>query len=522
MSSSQRTEYDAVPYPSLVYPQTHPDRLATIASLLGLQPAPVDRARVLELGCGDGTNLITMAFSMPEASFCGIDLAEDAIARGVELIRRLGLRNVELRRMNLLDAPGDLKTFDYIVAHGIYSWVPPGPRDKILAVCAACLAPHGIAYVSYNAHPGNHLRDLVRHMMRFHAAQFPESADKVRQARALIKFAAEAKPKPELWQNILSRQLERITEYADAGFYHDDLSPTNDAVYFHEFAEHAARHSLEYLAEADLADMLSEGFTDATLQKLNQLNPENVIVREQYVDFLKGRSFRQTLLCRQGLIKDRSLDTGRVPAMAIAAEVTPANGAPDLTSESVEDFNGPHKAVIGTGNPVIKAALVHLGSVFPQAVPFEELLGIARVKCGRESDPAADSRALADFFTRCYAMAFVELHVRPARFVTRVSERPVASPLARIQLERGELVSTLRHRTLKIQDSFGRQLLRLCDGSRDHAALAGGLVEALGNGTATFEHEGRPLTDPQEAAPIIAAKLPDSLLGLARSAVFVG
>jgi methyltransferase-like protein/SAM-dependent methyltransferase len=526
MNSKERTGYDIVPYPSTVYPQTHPDRLATIASLCGLKPAPVARARVLELGCGDGTNAITMALSLPESSFTGIDLAADPIARGNETIKTLGLTNVTLRQMNLLEAPADLGTFDYILCHGVYSWVPAEVRDKILAVCGAHLSEQGIAYVSYNAHPGNHLRDLVRHMMRYHVQNFPEPADKIKQARALVKFASEAREKPDLWQAILQRQTERISGYTDTGFFHDDLAEINHPVYFHEFAEHAGRHGLQYLSEADLADMLQDGLTESATAMLNQLNEQNVVIREQYLDFVRGRSFRQTLLCRHELTLDRALDPSRVPDFVIAADARPVKPDLDVTQAGNEDFNGPKKAVIATGVPLLKGALVHLGTLFPQTIPFPELLAAARERCGHRADgdgssEAEDNRTLADFLVRCYAMGFVELHAHAFTFVTHVSERPTASPLVRLQLQRGSLVSSLRHTSLRIEDSFGRQLVRLCDGTRDHAALAAELTEALRTGAATLEHEGKPVTDLQEAGPIIARELQKNLQNIAKLGLLV-
>ena len=125
------TIYNEVLYPSAVYAQTHPDRLAMMATLYGMTPAPVEKCRVLELGCGDGWNLITMAYGLPGSEFFGIDLAGKPIARGNELIAKLGLRNLSLREMDVADA-ADLGEFDYIIAHGLYSWVPQHVRERSL------------------------------------------------------------------------------------------------------------------------------------------------------------------------------------------------------------------------------------------------------------------------------------------------------------------------------------------------------------------------------------------------------
>jgi cyclopropane fatty-acyl-phospholipid synthase-like methyltransferase len=114
-----RLSYDRVPYPGHPFPQTHPDRLATVATLFGLRPAAPNACRLLELGCGDGGNLVPMAYGLRASAFCGVDLSGRAIARAGELAAALGLRNLELRHADLESLP-ELGTFDYVVAHGVY------------------------------------------------------------------------------------------------------------------------------------------------------------------------------------------------------------------------------------------------------------------------------------------------------------------------------------------------------------------------------------------------------------------
>jgi len=550
MSATSASAYDEVIYPSAIYPQTHPDRLATIAHLMGLGPAAVSGARVIELGCGDGANLITMAFGLPGSQFHGVDLAGEPIRKGNQLIHTLGLTNVSLRQLDLLETPADLGRFDFIIAHGLYSWVPAPARDKILALCGAHLADQGVAYVSYNAYPGNHLRDIVRHMMRFHVQNFSAPMEKVRQARALVKFAADAKPNPGLWQNVLKQQSERVSRYTDAGFFHDDLSAINQPFYFHEFMEQAAVHGLQYLSEADLPEMLGEGFGAEVTAMLRQLDSANVIVREQYLDFLKGRSFRQTLLCRRDTKLDRALKPERALALLAVAETRLVKPDAVISSSATEDFAGPRGAVIGTSHPVVKAALVHLGNVFPQAVPVQDLVHLARERCSgpvhstkasgssskspghaageamapgppREVSFASDAADLAEFLVRTCAMGFVELYTHAPPFTTHISEKPVASALARCQIQQGEVISTLRHQTYKVEGLLSQTLLRLLDGTHDHAALLRILGELLRSGAATITREGQPLANLAEAEAMLPSQLEENLRRLARAGVLV-
>src|SRR5262249_30408638 len=161
--------YDEVPYSSKPFPQTHPDNLATVATLFGMTPPPVERCRVLELGCAAGGNLLPLAAALPGSRFVGIDLSRRQIDDGRPGREALGLRNFRLRHRSILDVGADFGQFDYILCHGVYSWVPAPVQDKILEVCAGHLAPNGVAYVSYNTYPGWHIPGAVRAMMRYHA-----------------------------------------------------------------------------------------------------------------------------------------------------------------------------------------------------------------------------------------------------------------------------------------------------------------------------------------------------------------
>ena len=125
MEESKKTPYDEVSYPSFPISYTHPDRLATVASLLGMKPAPVDECRVLEIGCFDGVNLAAMAMTLPRCEFVGVDAAGTAIARGRAMAEQVGLKNLALRHLDLMEmAPimaGLITSLSTACTHGFRS-----------------------------------------------------------------------------------------------------------------------------------------------------------------------------------------------------------------------------------------------------------------------------------------------------------------------------------------------------------------------------------------------------------------
>jgi SAM-dependent methyltransferase len=172
------TAYDDVPYTGHPYADSHPERLATMATLFGMQPSPVERCRVLEIACGDAANLIPIAYALPGSQFVGFDKAAQPIEIGQRMVARLALTNIALAQRDLAECPADAGKFDYIIAHGLYSWIPAEERDRLLALVARHLAPRGVAFVSYNVYPGCHIRRMVWEMLRFHTDQLCTPAER--------------------------------------------------------------------------------------------------------------------------------------------------------------------------------------------------------------------------------------------------------------------------------------------------------------------------------------------------------
>jgi methyltransferase-like protein/SAM-dependent methyltransferase len=524
MAEAQPTSYDEVPYASQVFYYSHPDRLATMARLFGMRPAPLDQCRVLELGCGTGSNLIPMACALPEARFLGIDLSARQIDMGREVVQHLGLANIDLRPLSILDVDEGLGRFDYIICHGVYSWVPVEVQDKILSLCRQFLAPEGIAYVSYNTYPGWHRRSMIREMMRFHVRQFTDPAERVQQARAMLDFVIECVGDPKSAYGVsLKAEADQLTGTADSYIYHEHLEENNHPVYFHEFARRAADHGLQYLAEAQptpLAHNLSPRAT-AILEQVSV----DLIHGEQYLDFVRNRTFRRSLLCHAEVALSRPASPQALLRMHLTTLVKRLTEKPDLRSSAKETFSAEDDTRVCTNNPLLKAALLCLWESWPQAVSFAELWLRVRRRLAEEAPdeqlPAEDEGlALAEPLLQCFLSKLVELHVQPARFVREPSGRPVASPLARYQASYSGEITNLRHRTVLLNE-FERQVLVLLDGKHAPAGILEVLWTALDRGDLEIQQEGQTVTDPGRAREIVREALPPILQRLARLALLV-
>ena len=522
-----QTSYDEMPYINKAFSQTHPDRLATLARLFGLQPPDVDTCRVLELGCASGDNLIPMALELPNARFVGIDLSARQIEQGQQTVGALGLANIELRQYNIADVDASWGKFDYIISHGIYSWVPAPVRERILAICRDNLAATGVAYVSYNTLPGWHVRGMIRDMMIYHSAPFPSAVAKVQQARGLLDFLAQSAPTTSPYGMALRKELDALRNEPDAYLFHDHLEEINEPLYFHQFAEAAARYGLAYLAESEFGDMLVSNLPAKVAETLQRIATD-VIRMEQYMDFVRNRMFRQTLLVHQGAPIRRNLDGRVLKGLLVASAAQPQSAQPVLTQGVSESFLAPSGVTHKIGDALTKAAMVQLARRWPRCVPFEELSALCRVAVPQSSGnagaamPPDDEQSFGDRLLQGYAARAVELRVAAPRLTVAPSARPVASPLARLQAERGDTVTNLRHEPVQLPE-LPRRMLTLLDGTRDIGALMADIVKLAQEGKIGVRaHDGGPVvTDHAKLEKILRQHVEDNLPKLAHVALLL-
>jgi SAM-dependent methyltransferase len=499
--------YDVVPYESVPFVETHPDRLAALAMLHGLDPPPIDRCRVLELGCSHGRNLIPMALTLPDSSFLGIDLSRGQIDEGRQFASTLGLANFELLPLSILDFGEERGTFDYIICHGVYSWVPPEVQDKILDICTRQLSPNGVVYLSYNTYPGWFVPQMIRGAMLFQARQFVDPREQVSQGRAfLADLAAAVVPDPtSTYATTLQGAVVAIREKSDSYMLHEYLEEYNEPLYFQTFIERITPKALRYVCDGRPWSPAEGELSPAGAALLRRCGADPVL-REQCFDFLTRRTFRRSLICHAAANPSPPL-----PEHLKRLHFASAAQSQGIMSPDIETFRAYDGRVWPVADPLLRDVLRHLAGIWPRTCSWDEL-----------ADPSRDAQKLAgSLLNGFFNTSLLEFRVRPWTGCTTVSERPLASPLVRLQAGTGSRVTNLRHEVVDLPPFLCQVVVHL-DGTRDRAALVEALAALVVRGTIAVSLEGKSVTDAGQAAALVRESLTECLAWVARNSLLVG
>ena len=309
----QQTIYKELGYKSYPFPFTTPAYLEAYGTLVGLKPPTAKAARVLELGATYGGNIISQAVHNPEATFVGIELSQDQVEKGNKIISDAKLENVSLLQGDILNFDESLGNFDYIIAHGFYSWISDEMKDKLLDIISHHLADNGIAYVSYNTYPGWHTMEEVRQLMLFANRGYDELTHKEKVLRgktvgslvgAQILNYDNLKERNSKFLGALRSVMQKDDYYVG----HDHLEPHNDPCYFYQFNDHLKAHNLSYVCDADLTLSMVRTYDESIADKLEKLAPNSQADQEQYLDFMLDTTFRKSIICKESAAKDISYD----------------------------------------------------------------------------------------------------------------------------------------------------------------------------------------------------------------------
>lgn len=311
----QQTIYSELGYKSMPFPYTTPATLEAYAALVGVSAPNPKTARVLELGATYGGNIISQALFNPDATFVGIELSQEQVEKGNEVIANAGLTNVSLIQSDIASIGSEIGTFDYIIAHGVYSWVDDGVKEALLRLIDEHLAEDGIAYVSYNTYPGWHTMEEVRQLMMFSnrdKAQFNHK-EKVLHGKTIGSIVGSQILKYDNLKERNSKFLGALRSIMQKDEYyvgHDHLEPNNDPVYFYQFNDHLGAHNLAYLCDADLTLSMVRSFDADIADTLDKLALNDHVAQEQYLDFMLDTTFRKSIICKAKHAESVTYDMG--------------------------------------------------------------------------------------------------------------------------------------------------------------------------------------------------------------------
>lgn len=475
------TPYDELPYPSEPFVATTPDRLATVGAVFEIPTVDPTNCRILELGCASGGNLVPHAMAYPGVECLGVDLSARQIGMGQARIDRLGVKNARLEVADLGTWRPEAGAWDYVICHGVYSWVPDHVRTGILEICRHALAPNGVACVSYNAHPGWRVQGVIRDAMVYLSSDETDPRRRAARARHVLEVLARnlgSKPTPYMHMMMQVHQL--LEGLTDSYIAHEYLEAHNEPCYLHDFVRRAMDADLRYLGDAHLSSMLPQ-MLDETMQKsLMKLAPDVVSV-EQYMDFLWARPFRTSLVIRDDTPFGRDLNKLDPWGFFVASMAEPVEREGDP---------GAHYWVVAgpdwaprTKDPRIDALMARAAAAWPQAVPFEELADHVSQTVDGVPLPALDSDArhalgqhLAQWLLYAYCCGALELHRHGYTAAVRPGERPEAWAWSRDMALRSRNVTNLRHLGVAL-DPAEIFVLARADGTRTRGQIAIELAE---------------------------------------------
>lgn len=478
--------YDAIPYASTPITETDPDRLAIIGRLFGLNTASPAACRVLELGCASGGNVIPLACRHPQSQYLGIEISAGQVAEGQRLIDQLELSNITLRQGDILELDGAaLGTFDYVLCHGVFSWVPRPVQEQILKLSRQVLAPQGIAYISYNTLPGWRMRGALRDLLHQATRDITDPAAKLTQAqRTLTAYLDASQELSDPATQLLRQQSLRALSAHPSYLYHEYLEPLNDPWLLSDFVAAAAAQGLAYLADCELSGLFPSTMGERIAAALEVIT--DPIAQEQQVDFLRHRAFRQSLLCHPLALPQREMDLEIFEKLRFYADLTPPAKV-DFKRPKAQTFKRADGESLDIQHPLTKAAMLVLAEHYPQALRYPELQEAAS---HRVMHAGGQAHALA--FEHLFGELF-SLYLRQAvgaSLLEGPSPQPAALPRARplaLALSRSAhpQLASFRHTTLDL-DAIAARLVQLLDGHHSLEMLTARLLEDLEQGRVDF------------------------------------
>jgi SAM-dependent methyltransferase len=451
--------YEEVPYGGRSISATAPAALALCARVHGGPRPSLEAARVLELGCGDGANLLALAFHHPDWTCVGVDSSPLALESAERDARELGLTNVRFLLADVATLELREPEFDFVLAHGIYSWVDARRRLALRRLIHAALSPRGLAYVSFNAQPAWGVRGRVRDVLVRGRLGLESSRDRASALRALVGEPAHP------WAGLLAHELERVVEASDAYLAHEYLAADNEAFWLGDVVAECAEAGLGYVGDA-LFDR-PEGFVSPELREAVEAASADRVEQEELIDLVAYRQMRAAVLCRDDAEREAAAGSALLDDAWIAGVVRASSDPFDLDADVEETFVGPRGTEVRVRAPLAKMALLVLANRYPQAFRFDALCVAAQAQLATRGirAPSEERAMLRSGLYALWGRNELELRVSDAPLRTTPGERPAASALSRQEAARGRHLTTPTHAALPLEP-IERAIVAELDGAR--------------------------------------------------------
>lgn len=524
VENNTKNTYDETPYVSYPYAQSSPAHLMTMAKLFSLETPDLRTAKVLELGCATGGNLIPHALNYPDASFVGVDLSKVQVDEAQKQIKELGLNNVELKCMSITDIDEKFGEFDYIICHGVISWVPDFVREKIFDVCAKNLSKKGVAYISYNTLPGWNMVRTIRDMMLYHTRGFDNPKEKVNQSRLLLDFVNDALEGVETpYAKVLKSEAELLSGQNDYYLRHDHLEEDNKQYYFEEFMQVAGSKGLKYLSDASLSTMYLGNLPQKAADKLNELN--DIVRTEQYMDFITNRRFRSTMLVHRDVQINRNIDAQILKDFCFNMTVYVEKERKDIDINTEDKltfyFSEDKQSSMETTSPIMKAIFYVLAENRFNPLNFDDLI----TETGKLLKGTNEEDVAKFFLPNALTLlvkGLLTIGVERGQKGKANTEKPKLAPMAFYQVNHTNnlWVTSMKHTTIALS-YFDKAAVKYFDGKNTHADIVEKLVKDAENKVISVKIGDKEVTDKKKLEETIAAALSDTVARMAYSDLLV-
>jgi SAM-dependent methyltransferase len=289
-----------VSYTSGFYREVAPGWMATAALLMGHRPPPSSGAFAwAELGCGQGLGANAFAAAHPQAQFWGFDFNPSHIENARRMANAAGLANAHFAEASFAElaagAITGLPTFDYIVLHGVWSWVSAENRGHLTEFIRRHLAPGGLVYVSYNVLAGWTAMLPVQRLMRL-IGQDASGPAIARAVASLVELAKSDAAYFTAHPGLLAR-LEQAAKQDPRYLAHEFFNASWDPVGFEDVADAMADAKCGFIGSATLTDNIdSVALPPGVAQLAAQVADPRI--REAIRDLGAARAFRRDLYRR--------------------------------------------------------------------------------------------------------------------------------------------------------------------------------------------------------------------------------